>query len=140
MRTAPPVRVAVAPGGAWRLGVAGLVATCIGACTAWLLGHAQLPHAHGVAVVAFAMGAAAAWRLQPSNEFLLAWVGSQWSLDSVNGSLRVMVDLGAWMLLCVDPAPARARAWVAVGAARAGPSWHALRAAVYSRGPNKSDE
>jgi len=140
MRTAPPVRVAVAPGGAWRLVVTGLVALCIGACTAWVFGHAGLPHAYWAAAAAFALGAAAAWRLQPSREVVLAWDGSQWSLDSGTGRLRVMVDLGAWMLLCLDPAPARARAWVAVGAARAGPSWHALRAAVYSRGPNKSDE
>ena len=139
MRTAPPVRVAVAPGGAWRLGVAMLVALCLGACTAWVFGHAGLPHAHGAALAAFTLGAAAAWRLQPSREMLLAWDGSQWSLDSRSGRLQVMVDLGTWMLLCLDP-PARTRAWVAVGAARAGPSWHALRAAVYSRGPNKSDE
>jgi hypothetical protein len=140
MRTAPPVRVNVAPGGPWRLAIAGLVALCIGACTAWVLAHARVPHGHWAAVAAFAIGCAVSWRLQPSHEVLLAWDGSQWSLGSRHGRLRVMVDVGGWMLLRLDPAPAGARAWVAVGSARAGASWHALRAAVYSRGPNKSDE
>jgi hypothetical protein len=140
MRTAPPVRVAVAHRGAWRLAIAWLVALCIGACTAWVLAHAHVPHAHWAAVGAFALGGVASWRLQPSHEVLLAWDGSQWSLDTRQGRLRVMVDVGGWMLLCLDPATAGARAWVAVGAARAGASWHVLRAAVYSRGPNKSDE
>jgi len=140
MRTAPPVSVAVASGGGWRLALAGLVAVCAGACTAWLLAHVQLPHALSATVAASALAGAAAWRLLPPKEGLLAWDGSQWSLGPVSGPLQVMVDLGAWMLLRLDAPSSREGLWLAVGAAHAGPSWHALRAAVYSRGPNKSDE
>jgi hypothetical protein len=139
MRTAPPVRVAVASGG-WRLALAGLVALCAGACTAWSLGHAEFAHMPGAAAASFVLAGVACWRLLPSGEGLLTWDGAKWSFGNESGHIRVMVDLGTWMLLHLDAAPAGAGAWVAVGAARAGPSWHALRAAVYSRGPNKSDE
>jgi hypothetical protein len=140
MRTAPPVCVAVASGGGWRVALAGLVALCVGACTAWLLAHLQFPDALLAGALATALAGVCAWRLLPSAQGRLAWDGSQWSFGTASGPLRVMVDLGAWMLLRLDASAPKAGVWVAVGAARAGPSWHALRAAVYSRGPNKSDE
>jgi hypothetical protein len=138
MRTAPPVRVAVASGG-WRLALAGLVALCAGGCTAWSLGHAEFAHMPWGAAASFALAGVACWRLLPSGEGLLAWDGEKWSFGRARGRIRVMVDLGTWMLLHLDAAPGGG-AWVAAGAAHAGPSWHALRAAVYSRGPNKSDQ
>jgi hypothetical protein len=55
------------------------------------------------------------------------------------GSLVVALDTGFSMLLRFDPAgegPGRGRVWLAVDRRATGPTWHALRCAVYSAPPH----
>jgi len=144
MHTAPPVRMSLAPDRAW-LAARCLIAGAAGAnVAAWVSAHAQASQA----VVATAvLGAAAlatafaAWALRPADGLadVLAWDGAvwQWSRgDSppVPGDLRVMIDLGAWILLRFSPSvPARRMVWRAVSRRRAGANWRAWRAALHAR-------
>jgi len=132
VRTAPPVSVRCSGGAAWHALRAGLPAGAAGALAAWALGHAGWPVAPALAVVLLAAGVA--WRPAQPAPVWLAWDGSRWQADGTPGSLRVMIDAGAFLLLRLQPEPGRGRSrWIAVTSGQAGPSMHALRAAAYAR-------
>ena len=102
------------------------------AVAAWMLGHLQRPAWPALLVVLPV--AALAWRLARQEPVTLAWDGQLWCADGRPGRLDLMIDLGPWMLLRLRPdEPARRTTWIPVSVADAGASWHALRAAVYSR-------
>jgi len=134
VRAAPPVSVQGTGGLTWRLMRATLAALAAAAQVAWVLGHAGLPAAWALPVIPAA--ALLAWPLTRSASVLLVWDGQRWSADGVTGTLGVMVDLGAGLLLQLRPEqrtlPPR---WVAITGAEAGPAMHALRAAAYARAP-----
>jgi hypothetical protein len=132
VRTAPPVSVRCSGGAAWHALGAGLPALAAGALAAWALGHAGWPAAPAVAVVLLAAGVA--WRPARPAPVWLAWDGSRWQADGTPGSLSVMIDAGAFLLLRLQPEGRRgASRWIAVSAREAGPAMHALRAAAYAR-------
>ena len=107
-------------------------ALAVAALVAWMLGHFQRPAWPALLVVLPA--AALAWRLARTESVTLAWDGQRWSADGRPGGLELMIDLGPWMLLRLQPdEPARRAIWIPVSVADAGAAWHALRAAVYSR-------
>ena len=102
------------------------------AVAAWMLGHLQRP-AWPALLVALPV-AALAWRQARPEAVTLAWDGQHWRANGCPGSLDLMIDLGPWMLLRLQPdEPARRAIWIPVSAADAGAAQHALRAAVYSR-------
>ena len=141
MRTAPAVHVACRDGGAWRvvcvLTGAAAAATMSMWALAWLGVHDALP----AAALALMVGALAgwwAWRCGVAPPAQLNWDGQQWRLrahganaDSV-GTLRVVIDLGPWMLLRFDTEAGRV-SWQALSAPATGPAWPALRSAVYAQ-------
>ena len=141
MRAAPPVQVHVASKGAWQGVIAVSAAGVAASCFAWAAGHASFSGwmAAAVGLAVFATTAAWVWRRPLSASGALRWDGAQWRLDGRGGAVGVMLDLDLWMLLRFDAA-GRRPAWLAVGRREAGGAWHALRAAVYSRRPNKSAE
>jgi hypothetical protein len=121
----------------------GLAALAVGALTAWVLGHLKLPTwpAWPALVLAGLAGALLRARLEQAEPVTLCWDGQQWRADDVAGTLSVMIDLGSWMLLRLQPAAPRARPlWLPVSAADAGPAFHALRAAAYARPPASTPE
>ena len=102
------------------------------ALVALALGHLQRP-AWPALLVALPV-AALAWRQARPEAVTLAWDGQHWRADGCPGRVDLMIDLGPWMLLRLQPdEPARRAIWIPVSAADAGASRHALRAAVYSR-------
>ena len=135
MRAAPAVSVVCSRGGAWR-GLHGLLpALAAGALCAWALGHLKLPTWPAL-ILAGLVGALLRARLERTQPVTLRWDGEQWRADDVAGTLSVMIDLGPWLLLRLQPALPRARPlWLPVSAADAGPAFHALRAAAYARPP-----
>ena len=132
MHSAPPVSVRCSGGVGWRALRAGLPASAAGALAAWALGHAGGPILAALAVTAIA--ALVAWPLTRSVPVVLAWDGQHWAADGVPGTLDVMVDGGAGLLLRLQPEGRRGSSrWVAVTVREAGPAMHALRAAAYAR-------
>ena len=132
MRAAPAVSVHCSGGLAWRLVQALVPALAASALIAWLLGHAQLPVVPALGAVPVV--AAVAWILARPTPRALSWDGQRWRLDGREGSVSLMIDPGAWLLLRFDAdPPAARRSWLAVSRADAGPAHHGLRAAVYCR-------
>jgi hypothetical protein len=145
MHAAPPVRMSLAPDRAWQY----FIALCAGAAganvAAWAALHAQLP----APMVIVAMTAATAtsailasvWAQRSAATGVLAWDGGSWQWSSgaaapVAGDLRVMIDLGGWMLLRFAPlAPEEAVAWCVASRRHAGALWSAWRAALHARRP-----
>jgi hypothetical protein len=69
----------------------------------------------------------------PADSALVAWDGQAWQVDGLGGRLAVMIDLGPWLLLRLQPPTAGRPVWVAVAAVAPTGAWHALRAALYCR-------
>ena len=131
MRAAPAVSVTCNRAGAWRGFLALIPALAAAALVAWALGHLQRP-AWPAFLVALPV-AALVWRQARPELLTLAWDGQHWRADGCPGHLRLMIDLGSWMLLRLRPdEPARRAIWIPVSAADAGATQHALRAAVYN--------
>lgn len=132
MHAAPPVSVRCSGGVGWRALRAGLPALAAGALAAWALGHAGGPTLAALAVMVVAVGVA--WPLTRSVPVVLAWDGQRWTADDVPGTLDVMVDGCAGLLLRLQPeGRRRSSRWVAVTGREAGPALHALRVAAYAR-------
>jgi hypothetical protein len=136
MRPAPAVAVRGSGGLGWRLVQTLLPALAAAAVTAWLL--MRFERSAWPAAVAAALAGATCWVLAQPRAVALVWDGKQWSADGAAGTLAVMVDIGPALLLRLQPVAGGAARWAAITAAEAGPAWHALRAAVYSRPPKTS--
>jgi hypothetical protein len=116
----------------WHALRAGLPALAAGALAAWALGHAGWPTLPALGVVVLAGWAA--WPLTRPAPVDLTWDGQRWTADGVPGTLSVMIDAGAYLLLRLRPdGRPRALRWIAVSTGEAGPAMHALRAAAYAR-------
>jgi hypothetical protein len=144
MHAAPPVRMSLAPERAWLAARCLIAGAAAANAVAWLSTRAQASQA---VVAAAALGAAAlaawfaAWAMRPGNGLpdVLAWDGAVWQWSGsgsppVQGEVRVMIDLGAWLLLRFSPsAPPQRAVWRAVSRRHAGPSWRPWRAALHAR-------
>ncbi len=114
----------------------GLPALAAAACVAWalLLAGAASSWALAGSLVAGGVAGFSAFRFWRSTALLLQWDGQRWTLGDEPGRLQLMMDAGFLLVLCLH-AERGGKRWLAVSAAEAGPAWHALRAAVYSRPP-----
>ena len=147
MQAASAVQVTIQRFGVWNmaLGLAG--ATLVAVTTAWLVNRSDdLPGWSSAlliaAVLAGLLGAADLLRRRP---ITLRWDTQRWHLtDPHRGSsdievseMRVVLDLGAWMLLKfrADAPPHRLRGgWIPVQQLGIEAHWASLRCAVYAHG------
>jgi hypothetical protein len=137
VRAAPAVSVRCTGGWFWRALRVLTPAAAAGALAMWGLGHAGAPPTAALAIVlATVLGVAAAawWRTAPV-AVTLSWDGLAWAADGAPGRLEVMLDLGPWLLLRLQPLPAGPVRWLAVSAGEVAAALHGLRAAVYCRPP-----
>lgn len=142
MRHPPAFQAEVAPGRAWCLAWALLVTLASASLLAWLLLRLGLPVA--TLLLAAPTGLLAGWSLQRQPALSLRWDGQTWLLGPAasrgseprQGSLRPMLDLGAWMLLRFDPRPERrfhqGRSYLALSRADMPQQWPQLRLTLYS--------
>jgi hypothetical protein len=140
MRAAPAVQVTIPRQGAWLAFVALLGAAAGVTLLGWLAHRLQAPFAAASALAGFIPMAIALWRWAPVDAGTLAWDGRTWRFAGHPGTLHAVIDFDTWMLMRFDAASPPGRAWLALGATRAGGGWHALRNAVYSRGPDTEAE
>lgn len=139
MRSAPAVQFRTGPDAVWRCGAASCCAAAAAGVSAWLSSWFRIDPTlvGGTAVLCGGAAAAAAERWLAAPSGVLVWDGSQWTWDGEAGWVEAVVDLGPWLLLCFCPLAGRRRGriWLPVSRRRAGPCWHGLRTAVYSRRP-----
>jgi hypothetical protein len=145
MHSAPPVRITLAHEPVWSAFVVSLAGVAAANLVAWAALHAQasLVFASSLALFAALMAGCLVWRRlqrRPSAPGALDWDGTAWfwscdePLASATGDVRVMIDLGAWMLLRFRPDTAGpAPTWLPVTRRRAGALWPQWRAALFSR-------
>jgi hypothetical protein len=123
-----------------------------GDLAAWVASQSQLSVAAiaGVALTSATLAAVLTWRaLQRWNvgSGVLVWDGADWqwspghgqpgNSQPTPGKLRVMIDLGAWILLRFAPGTSsQAGVWLTVSRRQAGTSWPLWRAVVFSRRPS----
>lgn len=134
MRQSPAVRVQGQGGPVWRAVVLVLPALAAGSCVAWVglsLGLSGFWAWVLASKLAALTAAGLAWRPQPCHE--LAWDGAQWQVDGRPAQVRLMLDLGPWVLAQARPVQARGCVWLPLSAREAGPAWGGLRAALYAR-------
>lgn len=132
MRAAPPVGVTCPAAGAWRLAQALLAGVVAAVLLAWAGLHLGVAGA-GVLACLLATGPAVwVWRRQRPAAAELRWDGQRWTVDGTDAEVDVMLDLGGWLLLRARPAAGAGR-WLPLSRRDAGPAWHALRAALFSR-------
>jgi hypothetical protein len=148
MRASPAFQVVLDRFGVWRALVLAATLTGMGVMAVWLV--SQPPSLPAVvraclaiaALVLLLLGASAA-RVRPVS---VRWDGQLWHLgppessghEPESGDLRVVLDLGPWMLLRFGPAGStwRHRAtWLPVQRRGLESQWHALRCAVHSPRP-----
>jgi hypothetical protein len=139
VRAAPAVELDIRRGGAWLWIAALLSGVCAAALAAWVTQRVELPAAPITASAAFIAGSLLGWRFTPIDTGVLGWDGRQWRFAGQAGDLRVMFDVGPWLLLRFDASDTRRRAWLATSERTAGNAWTALRTAVYSRRSNRDD-
>ena len=148
MQAASAVQVDVQRFGVWNIALGLLSATTVSVAAAWLATrNDELPGWSGMLLVAIVLvgvvlGVADMLRRQP---VALRWDGQRWHVtdrsrgaDPVEVSdLRVVLDLGAWMLLrlrCDESRRALRRGWIPVQRRGIESHWHALRCALYTHG------
>lgn len=143
MHAAPPVRMSLVPDRAWEaVWIVG--ASVAGAnVAAWAAVHGGAPAqtaAMAALLVAAVVGMLVWGRHRRHRQAgILNWDGATWqwssgATEAREGQVRVMVDLGAWLLLrFVAVAPPHPVAWLTLARGNAGVQWPAWRAAVYAR-------
>lgn len=142
MSIAPALSIRIDRQGAWRLGIAALVALSAAATLAWWASRgAQAPASSGIALAACLLAIGwAALGLRAGPAPALRWDGRCWWLSSgdgqaLSGELRAAIDLGGWMLLRFVPQGRSGRwrtRWVALQRAGLEGQWHALRCTVHA--------
>jgi len=146
MHAAPPVRMSLAPDPAWRYFVTACAGAAAANLSAWIAAQAQWrgPETMAVALMAAVLAcalAARALRRDGTGVGMLAWDGATWMWapghsQPAAGELRVMIDLGAWMLLRLVPTASAQRAsWLTASRRQAAALWPLWRAAIFSRRP-----
>jgi hypothetical protein len=158
LRSAPPIRIAVAANRPWLVVVRLVAVSSVLTAAAWAMDRRDTAESAGYAagcwllVLLGACAAAWAWRAGSGPGAVLEWDGQGWSVHGPADAgghphgvaLRVTVDLGGWLLVrCQEQRDGRQRDgrfwerrrtwWLPLqcGADRA--RWHALRCALYAR-------
>ncbi len=136
MRAAPAVAVRCSGGRWWLALQTGLPALAAAAFVAWalLLAGAASGWALAGSLLAGSLAGWSAFLFWRPTVSLLQWDGQCWMLAGEPGRLQLMMDAGFLLVLSLH-AERGGQRWLAASAAEAGPAWHALRAAVYSRPP-----
>ena len=125
-----------------------LFASCTcAAMAAWALAPGHTPSRQALASVAAVLVIVSSWSLVRIPAVRLLWDGERWQLsangspgrDATDGELRLMLDLGIWMLLRFRAADGQVRGprvrWLPVQRGGLEPQWSALRRALYSPRP-----
>jgi len=153
MRASPAFQVVLDRFGVWRALVRVAALMGAGVMAAWLVSQPpSMPAVVRACVVIAALallwlGASAA-RVPPVS---VRWDGQLWHLgppesaghEPDNGDLRVVLDLGPWMLLRFEPAESTWRVpatWLPAQRRGLEPQWHALRCSVYSPRPQPGSD
>ena len=147
MQAASAVQVTIQRFGVWNTALGLVSATAVSVAAAWLATrHDGLPGWSGMLLIASVLvglvGVADLWRRRP---VVLRWDGQRWHVTDVcHGAdpvdvheLRVVLDLGGWMLLRFNgnaPRKALRRGWIPVQQCGIEPHWHAVRCAVHAQG------
>jgi hypothetical protein len=148
MRAAPAFQVSLRHFGVWRACIGGLAAMGLASMAAWA---AARDPSFGWPVSAMLV-AGGFWFLAVVISLLrtppvsLRWDGSVWYLgepetgavDMTAGDLRVIIDLGPWMLLRFATTLPNGRTlatWLPVQRRGLEAKWHGLRCSVYSPRP-----
>ena len=148
MRAAPAFQVSLRRFGVWRAAVALLGLLGVAAIAAWGLTREPPLGATASIVAALVAAAITGWavwlaRVPAVN---LGWDGQRWQLvradavpdESAFGELRVVIDLGPWMLLRFELVAAGSRprvTWLPVQRRGIEAQWHALRCTVHAPRP-----
>lgn len=155
-RLAPALRVEIVPLPGLQPAVAALAAAAAG--SVWMAVHAQVQMHLVVSEslrLAWTLGlswwvlppmllssAVLAWRCARPRARLLTWDGQHWSLaesassDPGSVELRVLFDLGAWLLLRARPVGAwRSACYLPLSRRTQGSLWGPLRATLYAARP-----
>ena len=153
MRSSPAFHVVLDRFGVWRAAVIGVVLAGALAMLAWFVLQPPPPApallrwvALFMTTIVCGLGLSLA-RVPPMR---LRWDGQLWHLGPAetagrelrSGSLRVIIDLGVWMLLRFEPeTPGERPRAVWIPAQRRGleASWHGLRCAVHSPRPRRAE-
>ena len=143
MHAAPPLRMNLAPDRRWQAFTVACTGVAAANLAAWLTSVAEWP---GPRVAAAALLAAALaslaclrWVRRLEAPGLLVWDGANWSWSGgeapvSEGRVRVMIDLGAWMLLRFESAVTLSgNTWLAASRRQAGALWPAWRTALLAR-------
>lgn len=147
MQSASTVQVTIRRFGVWNAALGLLVATAMSVVAGWLLAWHEEPAAWSrAALLALALvilcGVIGLARRQP---IALRWDGLRWYVTDPHGGLRdcgvsemrVMLDLGGWMLLMYQADAALPRrwqgGWIPVQRRGIEDRWQSLRVAVHSR-------
>jgi hypothetical protein len=150
MRAAPALQVTVARYGAWRAFETFVVASACGVLAAWTIGLGVVPGSWGWLAFGAAGAAAVGVAIRKRPPVRLQWDGRGWRVgappaadaaDLPAGQLRVMLDLGGFLLLRFEPQEPRrdaAASWLPVQRRGLEAHWHALRCAVYSPRPSSA--
>ena len=141
MRAAPPVEIGLGTGRRERTVVALVWAAALMALVSWGQLRGWVAYAAGWAVAGAIVGAVFGWCIATPMQGRITWDGRAWSWQAPHslvrrpmGELRLMFDLGTWMLLCTDNVGWRRR-WCGISAGDAGPEWHGLQLAL--RNPSR---
>jgi hypothetical protein len=145
MRAFVAAQFTVSRFGAWRIAVWLVACLAVLLLMSWCVSMRGLPGASIDALAALGMLTAVGLALQLTRlqSCSLRWDGQAWYFglaeqvgdETEHGSLTVMVDLGAWMLLRFagdHGSPGWSVTWLPVQRRGMEAQWHALRCAVYS--------
>jgi len=148
MHSAPPVRMSLSADSRWHAFIVICMSAAAANLAAWIGSQvSQSPTAGSVpALVSAILAGSSAWiLLRRSNPGgVLTWDGAVWfwargkvqaaPSDPLSGDVRVVIDLGTWMLVRFRPtAPPRRVVWLPVSRRYAGALWPAWRAVLFSR-------
>jgi len=132
VRHAPPVSV-LCQGRGWRAAQTAVFAISAGALALWGAQHLWEPAGATLwmAALALVVTATLAWRALAVPALELRWDGQAWYAGDDAIDLNLMLLSSRIALLRLRTATRCT--WLAVGAAEAGPAWHALRVALLAR-------
>ncbi|HWP20322.1 MAG TPA: hypothetical protein VNO84_14425 [Burkholderiaceae bacterium] len=124
----------------WRGAVLAAATVTLAGLAAWV---GAAPTQWPLAVLAAALTLVCSWTAARAPAMRLRFDGQRWHWHplarparSASGHARVMLDLGGWLLLRLQPQTGQADVcWLPVDARDLPAQWHALRCAVYCRTP-----
>lgn len=133
MRCAPPVQMSCTRSARWQWLSAVIWGTAAGGIAGWAALWFEWVAPVAASVAAALVGAAMSGQVLGHRcDRLLAWDGTRWTLDGREGTARLAIDLGRWLLVRFDAAGAGIgrTCWLPVELGAAGAPAHRCRAAL----------